>query len=694
MTVSPTVYEPGDTFTVDGDQFQVVGIGTDRVCARNVDTNAMIFFTALDLLPEQSPGPAPVGFNPLDPAAAMLSVPEAQRPLVQFWIDHLDELESGVHPEHPTHRYPQYSPDRPRRDRITAKAEELSSIQWPDGRRRQVSARTIERKLRARRERGPAGLVSGHVTLAKPGGNQDPEFIAVLDDILASYTTLTDVTTSVLFGRTRLAFRDKHPEYDYTDSSSPNFYRFPSLSTVNRLINRRGQHLLVDKPARRRRSAANTPKTSHRPALTARPGAEVQADTTVLDVWCLNDAGDAVRPRLSTMIDKHTRMLTSWIITLSEPTAQDLAIMLVESLVPYPLVDGIGDRFRLVNSRLPGRQMIDLEKRCAAAQCRPLIPPERLVLDNGAAYKSGLFADITAEFGISVTFCNPRSPWEKGIQERLFKTISTSFSSYFWSYLGVSAEHRGAFAATQLSVFDDMVRELFAEWALLIYHNRPHSSLCDPTTPRRKLSPIQAYAASLAYAPRFAVPITSRMLYRAYPVRWQKISPDGIHLAHRVYDSTDRAFNELRNKPSGIVAHGDLWEIRYSPHNRACVWVHNAATDEWLTVPCVRYREADMPCSAQRWRTDLANDPDLHSNTEELNARIGAASRLLSRKQAVRRDRKRLHESTHLPMPDAEDYIPGEQPDTPLDPDHTDSSDTGALSPGGYSVTNHSPWSV
>ncbi|MBA5846874.1 DDE-type integrase/transposase/recombinase [Gordonia amicalis] len=688
MLPSPTIYELGDTFTLDDQRYQVIGVGPDRLCARNSDSAAVVFFGSLDLLPEMSPGPLPVGFNPLDSVSSLLSVPEDQRPLVTFWQGHLDELESGVHPDHPNRLSPDYTRDRSRHERIRAKAEELSSIQWPDARHRQVSPRTIERKLRARRDRGPAGLVSGHCRLAKPGGTQDPEFLGVLDDTLSGYEKLSDVPITVMAGRIRTAFRAKHPEYEYVDASAGNYYQFPSYATMYRLIHRRGQHLLVDKPAKRRRSAAATPITPYRPTLTTRPGAEVQADTTTLNIWCLDEAGRAVRPRLSTMIDKHTRMLTSWIITLEDPTAQDLAIMLAESLVPYPLIEGTTERYRLVNSRIPVKKMIALDKRCAAAQARPLIPPERLVLDNGSAYKSSVFDDITAAFGISVTYCNPGSPWEKGIQERLFGTVKSSFTPYFWSYLGVSVEHRGEISATQLSAGADVVRELFSEWALLIYHNQPHDSLCDPMTPNRKLSPLQAYTASLAYAPRFAVPITDRMLYRAYPVKWQKIPGQGIQIDGHEYDSAAEEFVALRNRPSGVLAHGDRWEIRYNPQNRACVWVHNPNTDEWLTVSCVRYRESELPCADQRWQTDLCDDPDLYAHSEDLHARSAAGSRLLSRKRSVRRDRKRLHDNTHLPMPATEPTLAD---DTTDDVSEDFDSEPAATS---YGASNLSHWTV
>jgi hypothetical protein len=693
---SPTVYDIGDTFDLGTNTYQVIGVGSDRLCARNVDTSEFMCFTGLDLLPDAEPGSLPAGFNPLDPTTAVLAVPEDDRPLVRFWMGHLEELESGVHPDSPTTRRPDYSRDRPRRDRITAKAAELSGICWPDGLRHPVSRRTVERKQRAYRERGPAGLISGHRRLAKPGGNQDPEFVRILDEVLAGYTTLSDISLAALFGRIRIAFREQHPENDYYHPAAPNHYAFPSNSTVYRLIQRRGAHLFVDKKAKNRQSAASTPVMAYRPTVALRPGGEVQADTTVLDLWCLDENRRPVRPRLSAMIDKRTRMITSWIITLGDPNGQALGIMVAESLVPYPLIDGMAERYNLVNSRLPARKMIALDKRLAAAQSRPLIPPDRIVLDNGGAYKGGIFDDLTTAFGISVTWCNPRAPFEKGVIERFFGTVNQSFCAYFWSYLGASIEHRGQIAASQLSIFVDIVRELFAEWVLLVYHNRPHDSLCDPTTPKRKLSPIQAYEASLAYAPRFAVPITSRMLYRAYPVRWQKIGDDGVHVDCHVYDSDDE-LDDLRHKPSGVVAHGDLWEIRFNPHNRACVWLHKPDVDEWVLLPCVRYRESDLPCSDQWWNSDAGDDPDLYRRTEELHTRSAAESRLLTRKRAVERDRKRLHDSTHVPMPAT--HEPHESDEDVDDLDHgtteNDTEDTvDETLVDGYTTSNKSPWSV
>ena len=241
------VYQPGDLFTIADDEYQVVGVAAGRLCAQNCGTAELMYFDQLDLLsPHRTVGDAvDIGFNPFDTAVSLLVVPEQERPRVSMWVNHLLELESGHHPDHPQPR-PQYRTTLAKHKRVHAKAEELSSITWPDGRRHQVSVRTVERNAKKLRDEGPLGLLPSDSRLRRAGGNQDPEFIRILDSVLADFVSLTDVPMTTLCRRIRLAFVDEHPEWNFYDTDAVSYHSLPSESTIRRLIKLRGSHLFVE----------------------------------------------------------------------------------------------------------------------------------------------------------------------------------------------------------------------------------------------------------------------------------------------------------------------------------------------------------------------------------------------------------------------------------------------------------------
>lgn len=665
---TPREYRIGDGLTVGGTQFRVIGVSSRYVCGRDDATGEVTYFSQLDVIPDGSVVDVDSTFNPFDPQTALLTVPEDDRAMVQMWVEHLIEIDTGARPGQ-TDPDPHYGAGVSRARRIGYKAEQLSAVQWPDGHRHSVSRRTVERKLKILHDCGPAGLAPRSGQLRKSGGNQDREFLRILDAVLADYTTASDVTRRTLCNRIRLAFMDEHAELDFENPCADNYFRMPSESTIRRLITRRGRHLYVDKSAVNRRSFARVPHTAYHPTHPARPGGEGIADTTPMDLWCLDERGRAIRPRLTLAIDKFTRDFPSWVITVGEPNGTDLAIALAEGAVPLPLREGTPERFQLVNSRLPVKEMIALDERYEAALARPCIPFERLVLDNGSAFHSDQLNEVATALGTTLVWCNAWSPWEKGVIERSFRTVNTMFVSYFGTYLGVDPQHRGAVTEKQVTIGIETVRELFEQWVLTVYRLRPHSALCDPERPAVKLSPNQMWEASMAYAPRYPVPVTAAMLYRAYPVKWQKICWYGVQIDHFRYDAADGELDELRLRPSGVAAHKDRWEIRYNPHNRSCVWIHDPATDTFITAYLTRAPEILDPCSDELWPhvdadTQTQHKREVERAADDVRRTSAAESKRRSRRAAVARDRAHRISTTHVPLPrDDGDTTPEDRDD-------------------------------
>jgi len=102
--------------------------------------------------------------------------------------------------------------------------------------------------------------------------------------------------------------------------------------------------------------------------------------------------------------------------------------------------------------------------------------PTKLVIDNGAAYRSGSLKGICARLGIHMIFCRPYAPEGKGKLERWHRT----FRNQFLSELDSSRIHD----------LNDLNTRLWA-WLEQVYHRRMHTSL-------NGLTPLERYQQDLA----------------------------------------------------------------------------------------------------------------------------------------------------------------------------------------------------
>ena len=103
--------------------------------------------------------------------------------------------------------------------------------------------------------------------------------------------------------------------------------------------------------------------------------------------------------------------------------------------------------------------------------------PRKLVVDNGAAYRSGSLQSICVRLGIALIYCRPYAPEGKGKLERWHRT----FRDQFLSELDLRA----------IRGLDDLNARLWA-WLEQVYHQRPHGGLAG-------LSPLQRYQQDLPH---------------------------------------------------------------------------------------------------------------------------------------------------------------------------------------------------
>lgn len=122
-----------------------------------------------------------------------------------------------------------------------------------------------------------------------------------------------------------------------------------------------------------------------------------------------------------------------------------------------------------------GEKALDIEGVLKQAILRRGLPV-KLVVDNGAAYRSNTLQGICARLGIHLIYCRPYAPEGKGKLERWHRT----FRDQFLSELDTRC----------VSDLADLNARLWA-WIEAIYHQRPHASL-------QGASPLQRYQQDLS----------------------------------------------------------------------------------------------------------------------------------------------------------------------------------------------------
>ena len=83
------------------------------------------------------------------------------------------------------------------------------------------------------------------------------------------------------------------------------------------------------------------------------------------------------------------------------------------------------------------------------------------------------------------------------------------------------------------------------------------------------------------------------------PARWQAVNAYGIKVNHRTYDGQE--LNPLRQQPSGVKEHKNLWEIHHDPYDVSRIWVRDHWNGGWITVFWTQLHRVAAPFGELAW---------------------------------------------------------------------------------------------
>lgn len=363
-----------------------------------------------DAPPTTDDGPAPPpapSRPPLGGADLLEGLSERARQEVNFWLDHVLEVHTGLpgFAAPGTAPRPCYNTERTTlRDRYATKAAELRAAHH------QVSAATVERKRLAWLEQGVWGLVDKRrVRGPSRHGRVDEQVVKLLRKVHKRHEKKSIGTRSRLFELLRRACVRKYKKKAEK--------LMPSRATFYRLLDRLG--IVCGKQAAARRGDG-----SHRPeppftlAMATAPGEQVQIDTTSLDMLGVDETGRIVSLELTAAIDVVSRTILAAVIRPKSSgtktgsnsrrhggratKAVDALFLLAEMCTPQPMRPHWSLRAGAEGSDLPYAQLVEADERMEGAAARPVIIPEMIIMDNGKVFAGRAFMEACAQLGISV----------------------------------------------------------------------------------------------------------------------------------------------------------------------------------------------------------------------------------------------------------------------------------------------------
>ena len=642
------VLRPGDWVRYDGADHQVIALaGTSVRLRSDVGAESVVLVAYLMASPEfavidGTPTPS------VEPFGLMDGLPVKALEQAREWERHIVEVETGL----PAGALPGATPragfdpaSTTIAERDQAKAAELG-----------VSLRTVKTRRARYTQQGLWGLVDQRaVRLSAATGRTDARLVAAIREVIDAETDTSTGTRSRLIRRVV-----KTVEATY----GPGVVPLPGRSTLYKVIDAvaSGRHTFGS--AVTRRQTANRPHGMFTPTHAARPGEQVQIDSTPIDVLVLLDSGVPVRADLTIVVDVATRTICAAVLRPVGTKAVDAALLLARMLVPEPMRPGWSGALRMSASRLPHARLLDIDARMELAAARPVIVPDTIVIDGGKVFVSDTFTRACERLGISIQRARPRTPTDKAIVEATFGSINTLFCQHVAGYTGSNTTLRGPDAAGVWTLPE--LQDLFDEW-LLLWQARPHDALRDPFMPRRALSPNEKYAALVAAAGYLPLTLSGEDYLELLPVQWRQINAYGIRIGYRTYDCPE--LGPWRLQHSGITARRGLWEVHYDPYDATQVFVRT--TDGWVTAPWTHLPMVAAPFAEFTWRyarrlaaekgRDDTNETEVARVLDELltRAEAGPVDKLTDRITG----RARVAGAAHRP-PAREDHTPSETPGT------------------------------
>lgn len=248
------------------------------------------------------------------------------------------------------------------------------------------------------------------------------------------------------------------------------------------------------------------------------PNTQWEADEIVLDVMVKDDNGKELTPRMILIVDSCTRGIPGYALGLT------------------------------ADSRLLDKAYYNA---ILKEQNKPFYgKPEKLLIDNGKAFISQHMKKVWRSLGTEYIPVKVKSPWSKGIVERLALTLQSNCLPFLGGYKGNRVSNRPPKERIKPISMDTLKSEL--DKTIAEYHNRKHSTL--------NMTPIERLQQAVTEGWQPKVPEKKELeLLLLYEIR-RTISKEGIRIFNQYYWS-NKFYNLLKQQVMVKYNPDDLKQI-------------------------------------------------------------------------------------------------------------------------------------
>lgn len=248
-----------------------------------------------------------------------------------------------------------------------------------------------------------------------------------------------------------------------------------------------------------------------------------QADHTMLDIWLLNEKGEAAKPWLTVIEDDFSRCIAGYFLSFKHPNTLHTGLALRQAIWRKPQA----------NWRICGI-------------------PEVFYTDNGSDFTSRHMEQVSADLKMRLVFSIPGMPRGRGRVERFFRTVNQLFLHQFPGY----APEGKPIKLPRLTLTDFDAH--FRDFLLSEYHQREQKELDG--------SPQARWEAG-SFLPQMPESLEQLDLLLLTVATTRRVRRDGIR------------FQNLRFLDLSLAAYiGEDVVIRYDPRDMAEIHVyHNDA---------------------------------------------------------------------------------------------------------------------
>lgn len=438
--------------------------------------------------------------------------------------------------------------------------------------------RTIFNWLKKVREDGKVACLDGRRKGAKnPFGTCSPELEHIVRKVVGSQACKSRVTNSALVREIRaIASKEK--------------VACPSNRTLHNYVGVANKLYSTHLSKGTQRSLDSSPTDVFRRYEPTHPFQLVEMDTSPLDALAIDGKdGKPATPFLTLAIDLYSRSIVAWRLTPSDPTAEDITFMLFDMLAPKVMREDWPETASWKYGIPETLIFPDHESPISSVPCGV---PSEVAVDNGRVYRSTQFKNACKRLRININYARPYKGTDKGHIERLFGTISRSFTESLDGFKGADVGSRGdrAHVEAKTRYTCEELEHEFADWVTNVYQNEPHTGLPDPSDATKYLTPNQMYEVGISIAGFVHVPPSQNDLIQLLQPIYRLVGREGIKVDGLRYDCTE--LHPYRKASSTLTGTNGKWLIRYDRRDMSHIWFlaptkGDEATGTWTRVPCI-----------------------------------------------------------------------------------------------------------